>query len=162
MIRKLIEQLEKRDDCNVYPVATLPVLQNEKHELPQDLLEFYEVCGGVELFTEADFRIRIVPPEKFVLANPVIVGELCAYDHLSSNWYIIGEYGGEYITIDLWKSRLGRCYDSFFDRHGSVGNCDIVARSFTELIIHLIDNGGKSLYWTEDDFEYLGDAYDDC
>lgn len=134
MIQKLIQQLRERGDCIVLPPVGLPVLKGEEHQLPQDLIEFYQVCGGMELFTEADFCMTIVRPEDFVLA---------------------------YITIDLWNNRLGRCYDSFFDRHGSIGNCDIVAKSFTELISHLIDNGGKSLYFTEDDFEYLGDAYDE-
>lgn len=65
-----------------------------------------------------------------------------------------------YITIDLAEKRLGRCYDSFWDRHGVVGESTIVAKSFTELLSQLFGNQGKSLFWLNSDFVYIGDAYD--
>ena len=52
-------------------------------------------------------------------------------------------------------------YDSFWDRHGVVGECAVVARSFTELLSNLFYNQGDDYpYWLEADFEYIGDAYD--
>ena len=67
-----------------------------------------------------------------------------------------------YISIDLAEKRLGRCYDSFGDRHGVVGECAVVARSFTELLSNLFYNQGDDYpYWLGADFEYIGDAYDD-
>ena len=59
------------------------------------------------------------------------------------------------------KERLGKCYDSFWDRHGVVGECGIVALNFTELVSQLYSNQGKNLFWLDDNFNYIGDAYDD-
>ena len=55
-----------------------------------------------------------------ILANPVIIGELCEED-ISSKWYIIcKDLEENYITFDSSVERNGRCYDSFWDRHGVV------------------------------------------
>lgn len=117
--------------------------------------------GGALLFEKADYSILIVPPQDFQLANPIIVGELCEED-ISSDWYICAtDRNGEYITIDLNPGRLGRCYDSFYDRHGVVGECSIIATSFTDLLERLIENRGRHWYWLQEDFIPLGDAYDD-
>ena len=53
----------------------------------------------------------------------------------------LGKYDSEdnYITIDLYKEKNGRCYDSFWDRHGVVGECSVIAISFTELIERLLE-----------------------
>lgn len=56
-------------------------------ELPNELKIFYENCGGVSLFANKEYGFIIVSPEKMVLANLVIVGELCEEDILSK-WYI--------------------------------------------------------------------------
>lgn len=113
------------------------------------------------LFKNKEYHCQIVSPNEFVLSNPVIVGELVEED-LSSNWFIVGHDGnGDYISIDLHSKRLGKCYDSFWDRHGVVGECPVVARSFTELLNRLVQNNGERWYWLNEDFESLGDAYDD-
>ncbi|MCX7571380.1 SMI1/KNR4 family protein [Tumebacillus sp. DT12] len=159
-IQQLIEKIRTLPDCEVYPAAGLPAVEPE-HSLPVDVREFYQACGGVELFKSADYAAVIVTPQEFVLANPVIVGERYEED-ITSNFYIIArEAGGEYLTIDLDAERLGRCYDSFSDRHGIVGETQIIALSFTELLENLIRNKGRYWYWLEDDHVSLGDAYDD-
>ena len=50
-----------------------------------------------------------------------------------------------FITIDLFKERLGKCYDSFWDRYGVVGEQPIIANSFTELLEQLFKGKGGSL-----------------
>lgn len=131
-----------------------------KHVLPEDLVGFYTDCGGCALFTEALYNFRIVKPIDFVPANPVIIGEVCD-DDISSDWYIIASDNcGNYLTIDLNPLRLGRCYMSYFDTHGIVGETKIVAMSFTELLQGLFENRGEYLYWLRDGFRELGDAYD--
>lgn len=159
-IKELIDSIRNTSGCSVYDPCGLPVLNN-KMELPKDLKKFYEICGGVSLFEDKEYGFTVVSPIEMVSANPVIVGEVCEED-ISSKWYIICKDvgAGNYITIDLAKERLGRCYDSFWDRHGVVGECAIVAKSFTELLSKLIKNGGKSLFWLDDEFDYIGDAYD--
>ena len=159
-IQQLIQKIQSLPDCDVYPPAGLPAVEPE-HTLPDDVREFYEVCGGAALFKDADYAVTIVPPHEFVLANPVIVGERYEED-ITSNFYIVArEAEGEHLTIDLDAERLGRCYDSFSDRHGIVGETQIIALSFTDLLNNLINNRGNYLYWIEDDHVYLGDAYDD-
>ena len=54
----------------------------------------------------------------------------------------------------------GKCYDSFWDRHGIAGECTVVAKNFTELLWQLFNSQGKSLFWLNSDFVYIGDAYD--
>ncbi|MDY7224713.1 SMI1/KNR4 family protein [Halalkalibacterium halodurans] len=159
-IKNLIKQIKNLDHCHVYEPIGLPQINEDQHVLPNDLKEFYTLCGGVALYENKDYPIYVVPPEEFILANPVIVGELCEED-ISSDWYIICSDGkGEHLTIDLHKSRLGKCYDSFFDRHGIVGETQVIATSFTDLLERLIDNQGQHWYWLQDTFEDLGDAYD--
>ncbi len=159
-VKELIGKVKKLPDCMVYPPNGLPKLDNTKHRLPDDIVEFYENCGGVTLFHSESYVANIVPPGEFRLANPVIIGELCEED-ITSQWYIIvNEGNGDYLTIDLASERLGRCYDSYWDRHGVVGECPIIARTFTELLENLVCNKGKRWYWLRDEFIQIGDAYD--
>lgn len=159
-IRDLIEKLRSTAGCEVFPPRGLPLI-DEKVCLPDDLREFYDSCGGVRLFADKEHSFLISAPEELVPANPVIVGELCE-DDISSKWYIIcAASPNEYITIDLARERNGRCYDSFWDRHAVAGECAIVAGSFTELLERLYTNMGESLFWLDEDFEYIGDAYDE-
>ncbi|MEC0127796.1 MULTISPECIES: SMI1/KNR4 family protein [Paenibacillus] len=160
-IKTIVKQIEQFDDCMISPPIGLPRL-SENHILPEDVKEFYQICGGIKLFEGKDFGVDIVSPEKFVLANPVIVNELCEYD-ISSNWYIIADdRNGDFLTIDLHKDRLGRCYDSHWDTHAVAGSCAIISNSFTELLSNLVETKGQGTtwFWDEDDFEPLGDAYD--
>lgn len=161
-IKEILQKINETEYCKFYPPQGLPENIEQGDVLPKDLLEFYTICGGVELFTNVDFGVSIVPSDKFVLANPIIVGEKCEYD-ISSHWYIFGDLGsGNYLSIDLHPDRLGKCYDSHWDSHGVVGSSTVVAISFTDLLNRiLVSKGeGESWYWYSDDFESLGDAYD--
>lgn len=158
-ILKLIEKIKKNQECIVQSPCGLPTI-SDRVKLPNDLQLFYENCGGISFFPNKPHGFMIVKPEEMLLANPIIVGELCEED-ISSQWYIIAkDVENNYITIDLAKERLGMCYDSYWDRHGVVGECSVVAKDFTELISQLLKNEGKSIYWLDDDFVYIGDAYD--
>lgn len=160
-VKDLIELLKKESDCEVRPPSGYPTLFNDNHHLPEDLNEFYTLCGGLGLFLKSDYPIYIVSPQEFVLANPIIIEELCPED-ISSEWYIIADdKNGQYITIDLSPERFGRCYDSFWDRHGLVGDCPIIARTFSELLYNIINSRGEHWYWLQDDFQPFGDAYDE-
>ena len=159
-VKEMIDIIKTLPDCKVNPPAGVPEPDCIKHKLPDDIEKFYQNCGGVSLFSSEDYAVNIVSPEEFVLANPVIVGELCE-DDITSEWYIIAQDGnGDYLTVDLSEERSGRCYDSYWDRHGVVGDCPVIAKSFTELLEQLINAKGKQRYWLSDDFIPLGDAYD--
>lgn len=157
-MKDIIAQIRANAECRVFDPTGLPVV-HEPHLLPEDLRQFYMLCGGVALFETSEYTISIVAPNRFELANPVIVGKN-VNDDLSSSWYIIADGGNEdYLTIDLSCERPGRCYDSFWDRHGVVGSCPIIATSFTDLLIRLYESQGQYWYWLRRDFVPLGDAY---
>ncbi len=159
-MRQLVTKLKTLTNCAVYVSVGLPRIKGE-HELPADLKEFYELCGGAMLFEGSNYPVHLMSPNDFVLANPVIIDESGEGD-ISADWYIVAQGDSEeYVTIDLNKKRLGRCYDSFWDRHGVAGDCPIIAGSFTELLKRLLDQKGQRHYWLRDDFEPYGDAYDE-
>lgn len=159
-IGELIEKIKNTPDCVVFPAKGLPKLGNKSHQLPNDLKNFYSICGGISLYISKECSIKIVEPSKFQLANPIIVGDLCE-DDITSEWYIIADdENGDYLTIDLSPARRGRCYDSFWDRHGLVGDCPVIANSFIDLLERLFVNKGEYWYWYKEDFVSLGDAYD--
>lgn len=158
-ISTLINKIKKMPNCIVHQPSSFPILE-ENHSLPDDINEFYNLCGGIDLFIDSDYSISISTPNKFELANPIIIGEIAEYD-ISSDWYIIGsDRQNQYITVDLNSKRLGRCYDSFWDRHGVAGECSIIAVSLTDLLERLLNNAGQSCYWLDEGFVSLGDAYD--
>lgn len=158
-IHSLIAKVKTLQGSRVSLPGELPSLE-KSYTLPADLKQFYETCGGLTLFQDSDYAVHIVPPEEFVPANPVIVGERAEYD-ISSHWFIVAkEDNGDYLTIDLSRERSGRCYASFWDTHGQPGECPVIAGSFTDLLGRLIGNGGGRWYWLRDDFVSLGDAYD--
>ncbi|RAV13660.1 SMI1/KNR4 family protein [Paenibacillus contaminans] len=157
-IEELLRQIASLPNCTVVPPNGLP--QTDKYNLPTDLKRFYGLCGGVRLFENKDYHCQIVQSTEFVFSNPVIVGGYIDED-ISSHWFIVGHDGnGDYISIDLHNERLGICYDSFWDRHGVVGECPIIAKSFTELLNQLVQNNGERWYWLKEEIESLGDAYD--
>lgn len=161
MLTKLIEEIRADRSCSVSPPTRLPSVP-EGLELPADLAEFYRLCGGMEIYCQSSLGFRILPAEEVVPVNSLIIGELYEEDG-SSRWFAVAEDGnGNDISIDFSKGKKnGFCYDSSVERHGLVGECAVVARCFTNLLKHLYEAKGASIFWTEPDFPSLGDAYDD-
>lgn len=159
-VATLLAMIREDTRCSIFPVAGEPQV-HPAHRLPDDLREFYHLCGGLMLFIGSVFPTSIVAPVDLVQANPVIVGEEGAYD-ISWSWYILASDGTDIqrMTIDLSSERLGRCYDSFWDRHAIAGSTTIIALSFTEFLSRAYACQGMDLYWLRDDFVPLGDAYD--
>jgi antitoxin YokJ len=163
-IQDLLNQIITNPQCKVHPMQGFPPVK-DKHVLPNDVLEFYSLCGGVDLFTKADYPYSIVPANKFVRANPIIAGEDWSDSvwetDVSADWYIVAsDPDSQYLTIDLNPQRLGRCYDSFIGHHANPGYCPIIAISFMDLLHRLIQSQGQYPYWLEQSFSSLGDAYD--
>jgi antitoxin YokJ len=159
-IDELVRRIANTPGCRVLPASGLPVIADGLL-LPDDVKAFYTACGGCVFFESADYAIDVPPPNRFRPANPEIRGGNLPGD-ISEAWYIAAESGGtEYLTIDLHPARLGRCYDSFWDRHAIPGTSDIIAASFTELLTRLLENGGQYWFWLQPGFNASGDAYDD-
>lgn len=169
-IKNLINEIEKLSDCKVYPPEGLPKI-NSNHKLPKDVEEFYTNCGGISLFESKPYSLRIVSPVEVSLANAVLIDKEIIdseiekgtyYSEISTDWYIIVDlYDSDYIAIDFNEDRLGRCYQAFWDTYPLIGDTPIVAKSFENLLKYLIENNGQYWYFLEDDFEQIGDAYDD-
>lgn len=158
-VAEILQRIRGLAGCEVYAPERQPDVA-PPHALPEDLRRFYSLCGGLSLFEGAEYPAFFSRPKELVPANPVIIGEQVD-DDISASWYIIANDGsGEYLTIDLNPARLGRCYDSFSDRHGVAGSCPIIATSFTDLLERLVGNHGRHWYWLEPGFRSLGDAYD--
>src|SRR5207248_10185624 len=121
--------IQVNPDCRIDVPVGQPGI-GEHHRLPDDLRNFYQLCGGLSLAENTAYSVTIVPPTKCLLANPVILGEKVAErvrrtqrENISWSWYSIADYGnGNYITIDLDQRRLGRCYDSSHETHGLRGD----------------------------------------
>lgn len=159
-ITELIRQFQARSDCIVLPPQGPPII-SESHVIPEDLHKFYELCGGLELYQQSAFPLSVVPPERVMLANPVIILGVTeeqlmeSIDDISWSWYIIAEgHSGQYITIDFSPERLGRCYNSFWELHP--GNSVMVAYSFTDFLTRLAQADGEEWYWDHPDFVPLG------
>lgn len=157
MVQDLIESIRLIPGCLVQAPSCVPSI--EGHTLPNDLAQFYAKCGGISFFIGQNYPITIVPPAEFVKANPVIAGVDDTGD-LSDDWFIIAREGEQYITIDLNPDRLGKCYDSFWDRHAVAGSSAIIAISFTELLQRIASSSGDGWFWIAPDFKSYGDAYD--
>lgn len=160
----LLEKIKNSDGCILLPPSGLPQV-NGAQALPQDVEEFYRRCGGIKFFVGSVYSMEIVAPDKFKLSNPVILPEGweadIPSDDISNDWYVVAEAGPEQrISIDLNRTRLGKCYDSFWDIHASPGDCPILAASFTELLERIYRCQGGYWFWLADDFTSLGDAYD--
>jgi antitoxin YokJ len=158
-INAVIRLLAGTPDCRLLPATGLPRTKSNV-KLPEDLLIFYHAAGGAVLFESAPFPHYIVRPEALVLANPVIVGQLCP-DDISSSWYTLAHDGnGDFLTIDLASERIGRCHDSFHETHGLIGQTPVIATSFSDLLSRLLANRGGRPYWLKPEFKSLGDAYE--
>jgi len=156
-LHRLLDQIGRTHGCTVASPNGQPVLR-ESERLPDDVAEFYRLVGGVSLFEDGEYPMRVLGPDEFIRANPEIARTECP-DDITDSWYIVAQGGRvDSISIDCSPARIGRCYDSFWDRHGVVGECLIVALSFTELLQRLFDGAGGYYYWLASDPGY-GDAY---
>lgn len=164
-ITELIDLIKQDENCEIKPAnkeIALPA------NIPNDLKEFYELTDGIKLFENEPYGITITGREEFIPTNKYLYpkddviweeleGEVC------NEWYLIAKVDEmrQYISIDLTAERLGQCYDSFYEIHSLEGDSTIVAKNFTDLLTKLYQNKGQHWYWLQDDFEKLGDAYDE-
>ncbi|WP_421034254.1 SMI1/KNR4 family protein [Mitsuaria sp. CC2] len=159
MFRNKLEYFRGLDGCIVHSPVGWPKRVTGL-ELSSELADFYSLCGGLCLFNKSLFPFEIVGPAEFEPANLAILG-LGPQDDRSDYWYIVATSGADqFVSIDLHPERMGRCYDSYIDRHAVAGSCSVVATSFADFLEKTIAYGGRGLYWLDPQFESLGDAYD--
>ncbi|MCE3225719.1 MAG: hypothetical protein K0S32_270 [Bacteroidetes bacterium] len=167
-IKELIEIIASKKNCVVLTPSGLPKV-GKNYSLPKDVIEFYTLCGGVELYTDSDFPYSVVPPDRVKPATPIIFGaqgmeefkrDIPQGDPTNHFFTIVEDDNGDYLVIDLEEERHGFCLDAFHENYGLQGDMPIIALDFTELLTRLLENEGKHMYWLESDFISYGDAYD--
>jgi hypothetical protein len=157
-LQRILTAISETSDCKLLR-REHPINIEVGFKLPDDLRYYFENYKSITFWEKSNYSVKIVGIEGFKKANPIIIGEDVP-DDISNNWFIISNDNPQFITIDLFKERLGKCYDSFWDRHGVVGEQPIIANSFTELLEQLYQSKGDYFYWLQEDFENMGDAYD--
>lgn len=161
-IEEMINKFRTLPNCAVWPPNGLPVT-DASHPIPDDVLEFYRLCGGMSVFNEDRCGINIVAPEDVKPADSIILEPKTAHfrtNELSKDFYVIGyDEDSQWITIDLNPNRLGRCYESFWDSYAGPGTSPIIALSFSQLLEHFISFQDAD-FWDMPNFEAYGDAYD--
>jgi len=152
-IERIIGRLRESDLVRIHPPAGQPVFP-EGIEAPNELTEFYSLCGGVD-FLHAKSRsyaeYRVLPPAEVVDIGTATCLEAATELPLSC-WFAVGEDdNGEHAAIDLHRSRLGQCYDVFHESFWDPASATIIAATFAEFLEKLFARG-KS-YWFDDGFE---------
>ena len=162
---ELLGNMHGQPQCLLDSPTGIPTVQ-QGHMLPDDVAQFYQLCGGLTL-VEGEFCLaRIVSPHEVVQTWVGIYD--CPAEQLdelrdgpSFSWYVIGNGdSGAYISIDLNPSRLGFCCYSFWDSHAMKGYSPVIAASFSDLLSQMWARRGKSFYRDDPKFKSLGDFYD--
>ena len=153
-IREILQWSSLNQSCNVQPSQGLPVV-GPNWRLPDDLKEFYSVCGGLDIAPRNNWGWRIVEPNEFIRADQVVLPGYSPELYCLPNYgpsealflMAVRGCGPDYISIDLAPERLGRCYDSYHDCHATDRSC-IVALSFTELVNRIIEGlDARESFW---------------
>lgn len=165
LMQEILSRIKSTPDCYVFPPQQNTFKLPDDLPVPLDITLFYNLSNGAVFFSQSEYRIDIVPIEQFKQANPEIILGLTneemqsTINEASWNWYIIGKGDtGEYIVIDLHPQRLGYCYYGFWDSYAMKGHTPIIASTFSELLLRLLQNQGQSRYWEAEGFLQV-DAY---
>lgn len=159
-IEEILIKIRNSDNFEVKEPCGFPKIIGN-HKIPEDVKKFYSLCGGINCYVKyGAFPLTILEPSKIKLANLALIGEQVETD-ISSSWYLIVDAeDGNFISIDFDSKRSGWCYESFEYSHGIKGNCPIIAKSFTELLMHIFSYSGDYFFWKDENIKQYGDAYD--
>jgi hypothetical protein len=159
-IGALLDAIRETPGCSIRPPSGLPSLPNGVL-LPADLREFFESTGGAVLFSDrvCPGPVRIVGPDEVQRIDLAITGDRFASGPLSW-WFAIADVvDGNYVAIDLNPEHMGLCYDAFHETFATPGYVSVIASSFTDLLIRLLEHKEDSTYWLQDGFQPLGEAF---
>lgn len=159
-IASLIAQIGSTPDCSLMPATGLPSLPSGL-DLPPDLRQFYELCGGCVIYGRRirPAPARIVGPQELQRIDLTICGDTISPGPFQF-WFAIADVAdGNYIAIDLHPHHRGKCYDCFHETFTIPGYVNIIASSFADLLSRLLRHTEDSSFWLEDDFQALGEAF---
>ncbi|HEX6681617.1 MAG TPA: hypothetical protein VF062_02430 [Candidatus Limnocylindrales bacterium] len=164
----ILAEIAGRPGCRVLPPAGQPPSIPD-WDVPQDIAEFYRLCGGLLLFDQAPYAWRVSGPSGLVPASPrLLTPDLAARvaveypDDLTNGCYVIADGGNgmstePHVVVDLHPARAGRCYAAFWDTYGLVDQMPVVARDVAGLLRWLLASDPQT--GDAPDTAY-GDAYD--
>jgi len=156
-IHQILDELQARHDCHFQPATRLPELPDGLL-LPDDLQAFYSRFSEARLFGNFyDPRYHIQRPEEFVQIGVAILGNE-SREPIQRSWYALAHVqDGNYIAIDCHPDRLGYCYDAFHETIHLLDYCQVIARSFTELVNRAAATGDDA-WWLRNDLKMYGYA----
>lgn len=172
-MKVLIERFSKRADCKVLPPIFCERLDETTDcDLPNELIEFYNLCGGIEISPEsASDDAIILPPEEFKQADPIIANEEMIeiwkeagiYESFKSkDCFVFVDIGnGNYIVVDLNKEHFQNVYLANWENYPNLGDVPVLANSISEflnLLILGLENS-NDFFWEADDFTPIKMAF---
>jgi cell wall assembly regulator SMI1 len=130
------------------------------YRLPSDLKSFYRKYKSVKLFDG-----KYGPTYRFVPIIEIHRTRIDIYGEDSDEWgprawlTICDVADGNYIAIDLMSKNNDQFnfIDCFHETFAQPGECQIVAKSFTELLDQAL-HGGKELFFLQKGFVGYGDG----
>jgi SMI1 / KNR4 family (SUKH-1) len=134
--------------------------------LPADVLAFYRSSNGAYLHESeggGDFQAdgrwwkwRLLPVEELRdIAATYDIDETCPMADTLRQWIaLVDVLDSNYLAVDMAPERGGQIIDCFHETVGWEGYHAIIAMSFTELLLRLIERSDP--YWLEDGFPKYG------
>jgi cell wall assembly regulator SMI1 len=129
--------------------------------LPHDMKDFYRRYQSVRLFDSGSgATYRFIPIDKIHPTRIDIYGE-DTNEWGPSTWLSICDVmDGNYIAIDVASIIGDECnfIDCYHESFAEPGECEIIARSFTELLEHALRGQSDIVYYLQEGFTGYGDA----
>lgn len=159
-IDDILDKLADDDTCLMSPPCGLPQVAAGLR-LPADVARFYERAGGMVLRKDGrcGSRARVVTPQEFDRIDIAIVGEMFATGPFEYWHAIVDVEDGDYLAIDIGPDQSGKCLDCFHETFACRGYVSVVASSFTDLLMRIINHQDDSAFWLQDEFEALGEGF---
>jgi antitoxin YokJ len=152
-IEELLEAISSDGRCVVKPSIGLPKI-NPSILLPQEIIDFYSLCGGIEFFTDEDYCCFINSPNDFTFANGVALRELSesdvldafGADHFSWSWYYFAHFDtlDDIIAVSVQGDDVLSCYDCYWSSYPNKNRK--ISSSVSEMIEKIYLSGGKIHY----------------
>jgi cell wall assembly regulator SMI1 len=158
MIEDLVKQIKEAHLWYPPPPNTAHIIEIFEHEsgykMPNDMKEFYFLCGKADLH---DYGYSILPINELSNLEPLQFGE-GENDYFPESWYAFCYlHDGDYAGIDL-ASEDGKRFNILDCYHDASEKISIVASSFSEFLLQVLNSTGNSPFWFEAGFMHLGIA----
>lgn len=160
-IDAILDKLADDDTCVMSAPCGLPEVADGLL-LPADVVRVYERTGGMVLHKDGccGSWARIVSPSEFDRIDSVVLGGEMFETGPFKYWHaIVDVQDGNYLAIDIGPHHAGKCLDCFHETFAMPGYVSVVASSFTNLLLRMMNHNEDSAFWLQDEFEALGEGF---